>query len=398
MKFKYLLITLLLSLCAHADADWFLRGTQNNWGATQMVAGGTNTVQVTNVVFTSAGSIKFDRFGDWKENYGVGGKNGTNIPVAAGTWTIKFFTDTKNWSISAASISSSSSSSSSSSKPIDPTGITIDYTNNRALVVDRLGMAIVALDLNNGSRKVLSDNSIPNTENTFITPLSIAIDATYNRALVVDSGRNDIIAVDLNTGKRSILSPSEPNQNALQNIAIDISHNRALVTDLGLKAVIAIDLLSGTRTILSDNVTPNDATPFSFPMGITIDLLRNRALISNQAVEPSIIAVDLTSGARTKITDDNTFNDQFIDPWGSTLDIVHNRLLVAVANSRRLFAIDLLTGARTIVVDNNPLNNVSTPFDVIIDGTHNRALFADRGFRAIYALDLTTGKNVFFAK
>lgn len=103
MKFKYLLITLLFGVCANAHAEWFLRGTQTTpaWTATQMVSAGagTNTMQLTNVVFTTAGSVKFDRFGDWFENYGVGGRNGSNIAVAAGTWDIKFFTDTKNWSI-----------------------------------------------------------------------------------------------------------------------------------------------------------------------------------------------------------------------------------------------------------------------------------------------------------
>lgn len=100
MKCKYLLIAFLLGTCASANAEWFLRGTHNAWAASQMESAGTgtNTVQLKNVVFSAAGGIKFDRFGDWKESYGI---NGNNIPVAAGTWDIKFFTDTKNWSISA---------------------------------------------------------------------------------------------------------------------------------------------------------------------------------------------------------------------------------------------------------------------------------------------------------
>jgi len=118
MKIKYLFITLLLTLCANVQAEWFLRGTHNNWAAAQMAAGGTNTMQLTNVVFAAAGNIKFDRFGDWKESYGVGGKGGTNIAVAAGTWNIKFFTDTKNWSITRAATSSSKASSKASSTAI----------------------------------------------------------------------------------------------------------------------------------------------------------------------------------------------------------------------------------------------------------------------------------------
>lgn len=117
MRYQYLLIAFLFSLCANANAEWFLRGSHNAWASTQMesAGAGTNTMQLKNVVFAKAGNIKFDRFGDWKENYGLGGLNGGNIPVAAGTWNIKFFTNTKKWDISAASISSSSSSRSSSS-------------------------------------------------------------------------------------------------------------------------------------------------------------------------------------------------------------------------------------------------------------------------------------------
>lgn len=100
MKIKHLFVTLLLAVSTSAHADWFLRGTFNNWASTQMVPSGTNTVEVKNVVFESAGSMKFDRFGNWKENYGIGGLNGSNIAVAAGKWNIKFYTDTKNWNIS----------------------------------------------------------------------------------------------------------------------------------------------------------------------------------------------------------------------------------------------------------------------------------------------------------
>jgi cyclomaltodextrin glucanotransferase len=116
MNLKRFFIVCLFLTCANANADWYLRGTHNAWGTTQMVSAGagTNTVQVNNVVFYVAGAIKFDRFGDWKENYGVGGFNGRDIPVAAGTWNIKFYTDTKNWNISPAVLSSSSTLSSSS--------------------------------------------------------------------------------------------------------------------------------------------------------------------------------------------------------------------------------------------------------------------------------------------
>jgi|GEM_PF-4123960 len=117
MRYQYLLIAVLFSLCGNANAEWFLRGTHNAWAAAQMesAGAGTNTMQLKNVVFTAAGNIKFDRFGDWKENYGTGGLGGGNIAVAAGTWDIKFFTDTKNWNIAVSQAVASSSSMKSSS-------------------------------------------------------------------------------------------------------------------------------------------------------------------------------------------------------------------------------------------------------------------------------------------
>lgn len=101
MKHKLVLLSFLLATTASAQAEWFLRGTHNAWAASQMNPAGTNTVELTNVVFSTAGSIKFDRYGNWAESYGVGGLNGSNIAVAQGTWNIKFYTDSKNWSISA---------------------------------------------------------------------------------------------------------------------------------------------------------------------------------------------------------------------------------------------------------------------------------------------------------
>lgn len=100
MKYKILLATLLFTASVAAQAEWFLRGSYNNWGATSMSdAGIANTVVVKNVMFATAGHIKFDRYGDWYESYGVGGIYGSNIPVAAGAWTISFNTNTKTWQI-----------------------------------------------------------------------------------------------------------------------------------------------------------------------------------------------------------------------------------------------------------------------------------------------------------
>ncbi|WOX06858.1 alpha-amylase family glycosyl hydrolase [Microbulbifer pacificus] len=100
LKKTLVLAGLLLCASASAQAEWYLRGTHNNWQADQMQDLGSNTMLADDVVFTSAGEIKFDRWGDWSENFGLNGaQGGANIPVAAGTWDIKFYTDTHNYQI-----------------------------------------------------------------------------------------------------------------------------------------------------------------------------------------------------------------------------------------------------------------------------------------------------------
>ncbi len=103
MKYKLLLTASLLLTSLTAHSEWFLRGTHNGWGTTQMDNASIPEMKVLKgVILPTAGYIKFDRFGDWFENYGLGGSYGANIPVAAGTWDITFYTNTKQWEVSRA--------------------------------------------------------------------------------------------------------------------------------------------------------------------------------------------------------------------------------------------------------------------------------------------------------
>ena len=95
---RFLLITAIFTLCAaQAHAEWYLRGSHNGWGANQMEDVGNNTMLARNVVFQSDGAFKFDRWAEWSENYGTGGRSGSNIGISAGTYNIRFYTDTKDW-------------------------------------------------------------------------------------------------------------------------------------------------------------------------------------------------------------------------------------------------------------------------------------------------------------
>lgn len=88
---------LLTVLSCGSHAEWYLRGSFNGWGTTPMVPLDDDVVYVNNLVVNENGSFKFDRWGDWQENYGVGGLNGSNISISAGYYDIHFNPSLIDW-------------------------------------------------------------------------------------------------------------------------------------------------------------------------------------------------------------------------------------------------------------------------------------------------------------
>jgi len=60
---------------------------------------------------------------------------------------------------------------------------------------------------------------------------------------------------------------------------------------------LAVDLTSGARSIVSDIGTPNGQNAFVVPIGIALDDIDNRALVVDDGLE-ALLAVDLESGQR----------------------------------------------------------------------------------------------------
>ena len=296
-----------------------------------------------------------------------------------------------------------------------PSGMVLDnsVTPARALVADWSLAAVVAVDLATGARTILSDNTTPNTVAPFGNPVGITLDnsVTPARALVVDMTINAVVAVDLATGARTIFSDSNTPDTTTPfgnpaAITLDSSANpaRALVVDDTLNAVMAVDLTTGTRTILSDNNTPNTDTPFHWPGRITLDssVTPARALVvdDNFFGPSAVVAVDLATGTRTIHSDNNTPDSAtpFSRPIPITLDssIVPARALVADQDLDTVVAVDLVTGTRTLLSDNNTPDTTTpfgTPAAITLDKSVSpaRALVVDWDLKAVMAVNLATG-------
>jgi DNA-binding beta-propeller fold protein YncE len=289
----------------------------------------------------------------------------------------------------------------------NPSGIAVDTANNRALVADpAFGGAVIAVDLDTGARTILSDNSIPDANNPFSVPVEITVDTANNRALVLDttpfSPNQSIIAVDLTTGARTVLSSNSipDNSNPFsfpRGIAIDTANNRALVTDTnffsGNISIIAVDLTTGARTVLSSNSIPDNSNPFNMPWSIAVDAANSRALVLDQV--GAVIAVDLTTGARTVLSDNSTpdANNPFGAPWGIVVDAANSRALVT-DSADAVVTVSLATGARTVLSSNSTPdanNTFVAPRGIAIDSGYNQGLVTVGGLDAVMALDLDTG-------
>ncbi|HEX5057537.1 MAG TPA: hypothetical protein VFX02_13705 [Gammaproteobacteria bacterium] len=278
-------------------------------------------------------------------------------------------------------------------------GIAIDSLRNRALVVDFDIGAIASVGLGTGQSSVLWSSSTPNTSHAFKFPTGIVVDSAHGRALVSDQDRDAIVAVNLRTGERSILSDdTRPNAtNEFEEptwMALDTAHNRVLVTDSVLDAVVAVNLNTGARKIMSGAGVPDGTNVFDDPVGIVIDSTNNRALVVDRVLN-AIIAVNLNTGARTILSDDDEAGDPFVTPVGIALDSANNRALVTEAFLPvGVIAVDLTTGART-PLSTGTVPNADTPFDspagIMVDAANNRALVTDIDLDAIVAVDLASG-------
>lgn len=176
-------------------------------------------------------------------------------------------------------------------------------------------------------------------------------------------------------------------------LEIDTSNNRLLVGDNGgFGALIAVDLTSGARTIIEDANT-GTGPQIILPEASALDVDNDRILIVDSYLN-ALISLDLSSGNRTSISDTSTGSGPtFGWPLSITLDPANNRAFVVDADLEALLAVDLTTGNRTIVSDatlgTGPA--FSFPTVTVFDARNNRVLVADAGLEALISVDPTNG-------
>jgi len=284
------------------------------------------------------------------------------------------------------------------SLPFAPRGVQLDIANDRAIVLDADLHALVTVDLTTGTRGVISERSFPTADNTLIRPVEIALDAAHNRLLVVDKTLVAVVAIDLTSGVRTIFSDNmTPNANAPMqepsDIIIDTLNNRALLIDEGLGALIAIDLSSGQRSILSDSSTPNADNPLREPSGLALDIANDRVFVQLERGDLLLVEINLTTGVRKTVLE-RTLTSFGLSQGDIVLDPANNRLLAAV-EAGALVGVNFTTGEREVISswrdDNQPSSTINDPTDLVLDAANNRVLITESLTDSVVAIDLDDG-------
>jgi hypothetical protein len=119
------------------------------------------------------------------------------------------------------------------------------------------------------------------------------------------------------------------------------------VLDYDLNALVAIDLTSGDRSILSDDTT--GAGPgFEEPLSLALDSDNNRVLVSDGRFTTTLYWVDLATGDRSALTDDASGGPMLLDIPSVVLDHAHSRAFAVDAELAGLLVVELGTGQRAV--------------------------------------------------
>ncbi|MFT4763786.1 MAG: sugar lactone lactonase YvrE/uncharacterized protein YggU (UPF0235/DUF167 family) [Oleispira sp.] len=268
-------------------------------------------------------------------------------------------------------------------------GIAYDAANNRVFVSTRNAKQIIKIDLTDGTRTLVSDNTYV-SDVDFSSPKNMAYDAVNERVLVSDFA---LIGVDVNTGVRTKIDDS---QSGIYSLGFDAGNNHVYAVRRG-QSLVKFDIGNGTSEVISDSSIATDIsdTEFGDTQGMVLNLAEGVAYITDWSAS-SVIEVNLATGARTTIADNSAAdaNNTFISPVALVLDDANNRFLVLDFGRGSLIEVDSLNGTRRIISSAQVPNRVNAfreVRDMVLDVANNRMLVLDSGPGAVIAVDLDTG-------
>ncbi len=291
-----------------------------------------------------------------------------------------------------------------------PFGIAIDATNARALLVDTTLDGVLAVSLSDGTQTIISSEKsgaeVGTGDVSLTSPRGIAVNSAGTLAYVVGTGADAVVAIDLSNGNRSILSGAAigtgTDFSSIRGITLDETGNRVLVSDAGngFEGVISVDLTTGNRTELSGQnagATDTSGADFDSTRAVVLDTANNRLIVVDADVSAPV-AVDLTSGDRSLIQPPRAQSPMvgtgqaLADATGMALDPSGEALYVADDSSDMIIKIDLASGDRTVVLESNGAT-LTQIRGLGFDTQNNQLLVVDNADDVLMSVDIALGSS-----
>jgi hypothetical protein len=281
----------------------------------------------------------------------------------------------------------------------------VQLNASQLLIADSEANHLFHMDVSNGNRSIFIDGK----DTILNSPRALALDKANNRVLIIDNVDNDessprLLSLNLESEILSIISGggtgTGPEMRAPESIALDTTNNRLLVTDSDNKALFSINLSTGERAVISDD--DSSGADFEEPAGLALEGDGNTALVVD-ARAGVLFSVNLQTGARTVISGENPDTGEvigtefeLIDSHSIILDESNNRVLVSSAEEEELYSVDLATGIATELTGELSAGPfLREPIALIFDEYNSHRVFVlDSAFRAVFTVDLLNGDRV----
>lgn len=282
--------------------------------------------------------------------------------------------------------------------------IVIDAANDRALYADGTvdGDTLTAVNLATGARTLLSTAAPANSPLRLDGAIGIALDAASQRVFVAVPLTSSIVAIDLANGNRTIVSGggvgtgpamSGPLGLVYDDVTSPASPRLLVGTSTGTPGIMAIDVATGNRSPFS-NGSVGTGPSLGVPVSLLLDAPRGR-VIAYVPGSNALVGVSLATGNRTLIHDTNTVSGVFPSfSHGLAIKPSTGTLYTAYWPGGVL-AIDLATQARTLLVhsDTGTGARVAFPTGLAFEpGAASQQLLYFYGLAgAFYRIDTATG-------
>ncbi len=193
-------------------------------------------------------------------------------------------------------------------------------------------------------------------------PLGLALDVATQRAFltVAQPGPTadvGVWVVDLASGAigpfstATVPDTSAPVLEMPGSVVLDASGGRLIVADRNARAILAVDLTTGTRSVISDTADPGPAI-LDYSLTLALDPAGGRLLASAHRIRslPGLYAIDLSTGARSALSTNADGAPPLLAEPNGTIRLDASGPAYVLDRFNGFFEVDLATGVRRLLV------------------------------------------------